>query len=78
MSEVGFVAPSGATGGSYGSIPHTSTRRIRTTKGITETARSLKRDVTTVGTYRARIFDNTHAKTDADLVRHAIHHSLTQ
>lgn len=47
-------------------------------KGVTEIAESLKLNVTTVSTYRSRILEKTNVKTNADLVRYAIHHSLVQ
>ena len=45
-------------------------------KGLTEIAGTLKLNVTTVSTYRARILEKTNVKTNADLVRYAMHHNL--
>ena len=47
-------------------------------KGVTEIAGTLKLNVTTVSTYRARILEKTNVKTNADLVRYAMHHNLVQ
>ncbi|MBU6433703.1 MAG: response regulator transcription factor [Nitrospirae bacterium] len=47
-------------------------------KGITEIAGTLKLNVTTVSTYRARILEKIDTKTNADLVRYAMHHNLVQ
>ena len=49
-----------------------------TGKGITEIAETLKLHVTTVGTYRARILEKIDTKTNADLIRYAMHHKLVQ
>ena len=47
-------------------------------KGITEIAETLKLHVTTVSMYRARILEKIDTKTNADLVRYAMHHNLVQ
>jgi two-component system, NarL family, invasion response regulator UvrY len=47
-------------------------------KGITEIAETLKLNVTTISTYRARILEKIDTKTNADLVRYAMHHNLVQ
>lgn len=47
-------------------------------RGVTEIAESLKLNVATVNTYRTRVLGKTNVKTNADLVRYAIHHSLVQ
>jgi two-component system invasion response regulator UvrY len=47
-------------------------------KGITEIAETLKLNVTTVSTYRARILEKIDTKTNADLVRYVMHHNLVQ
>ncbi len=44
--------------------------------GLTEIAETLNLNVTTVSTYRARVLGKIHAKTNADLVRYAVHHNL--
>jgi two-component system, NarL family, invasion response regulator UvrY len=47
-------------------------------KGLTEIAETLKLNVTTVSTYRARLLEKLNLKTNADLVRYAMHQDLVQ
>lgn len=44
--------------------------------GLTEIGRNLNLSVKTVSTYRARILEKTGFKTNADLTRYALNHSL--
>ena len=47
-------------------------------KGLTEIAETLDLNVTTVSTYRARLLEKLNLKTNADLVRYAMHQDLAQ
>ena len=53
-------------------------RRIAAGESVSEIARELSLSVKTVSTFRARILRKMHMKSNADLVRYAIQHSLTE
>lgn len=51
-------------------------QRLVAGKALTEIAEQLNLNVSTVSTYRARVLGKTNVRTNADLVRYAIHHNL--